>query len=101
MDKNEQAEVSIEEKQLLLDEINSNDIGIELVHIVFAYCFLLLCVISIAPKIYIASNIYYLSKDINDLQSRKEALKAENAALQQKLESVKFNFLTLEIEEIK
>lgn len=101
MDKNEKSEVSMEEKQLLLHEFNSSDTGIELIHIIFAYCFLLLCIIFVAPKIYIANNIYYISKDINDLQSRKEALKAENADLQQKLESVKFNFLTLEIEEIK
>ncbi len=101
MDNNEKTEVSLEEKQLLLDEVDSNDVGIELIHIIFAYGFLLVCIIFIAPKIYIANNIYYVSKEIQDLRSIKEALKSQNSDLQQKLESVKFNFLTLEIEEIK
>lgn len=99
MDKNE--EVSLEEKQLLLNDIDSSNVGIELIHIFFAYCILFICIIFFIPKIYIANNIYYVSKEINDLQSRKEALKTENADLQQRLESAKFNFLTLDIEEIK
>ena len=94
-------EVSLDEKQDLLDNLDDNNEGIELRHIFFAYAILFLCIIFFAPKIYLSSNIYYASKDINELQSRKEALKAENAELQQRLEVVKFNFLTLEIEEIK
>lgn len=98
MNKNE---VSLYEKQNLLNNLDDNNEGIELRDIFFAYAILFLCIIFFVPKIYLSSNIYYISKDINDLQSRKESLKAENAELQQRLESVKFNFLTLEIEEIK
>ena len=94
-------EVSLDEKQNLPSDLDNDCEGIELRHIFFAYAILFLCVVFFAPKIYLSSNIYYTSKDINELQSIKEALKAENAELQQRLESVKFNFLTLEIEEIK
>ena len=93
--------VSLDEKEDLLDHLDDENEGIEIKDIFFAYAILFLCAIFFVPKIYLSSNIYYISKEINDLQSRKEALKAENAELQQRLESVKFNFLTLEIEEIK
>ena len=98
MNKNE---VSLDEKRELLNNLDDDNEGIGLREIFFGYAILFFCIIFFVPKIYLSSNIYYLSKDINDLQSRKEALKAENAELQQRLESVKFNFLTLEIEEIK
>lgn len=95
-------EVSVDEKRALLDDFDNNDDeGIELRHIFFGYAILLLCVVFLVPKIYLSNSIYYVSKEINELRSRKEALKTENAELQQRLESVKFNFLTLEIEEIK
>ena len=66
-----------------------------------AYAILFFILLLFMPQIYLANNIYYASKNINDLKSQREALRDENGNLQQKLESLKFNFLTLEIEEIK
>lgn len=66
-----------------------------------AYAILILVLVLFMPQIYLANNIYYASKNINYLKSQREALRDENGDLQQKLESLKFNFLTLEIEEIK
>lgn len=66
-----------------------------------AYTILFLILLLFMPQIYLANNIYYASKNINYLKSQREALRDENGNLQQKLESLKFNFLTLEIEEIK
>lgn len=66
-----------------------------------AYAILFFILLLFMPQVYLANNIYYASKNINDLKSQREALRDENGDLQQKLESLKFNFLTLEIEEIK
>ncbi len=66
-----------------------------------AYAILFLILLLFMPQVYLANNIYYASKNINYLKSQREALRDENGNLQQKLESLKFNFLTLEIEEIK
>lgn len=66
-----------------------------------AYAILFFILLLFMPQVYLANNIYYASKNINYLKSQREALRDENGNLQQKLESLKFNFLTLEIEEIK
>lgn len=92
--------VSLEEKQQLIEELEESE-GISLGDIFIAYGAFFLLIVVLLPKIYLANSLYYLSKDINYLQSQKEALKDENSNLQQQLESTKFNFLTLEIEEIK
>ena len=42
------------------------------------------------PKIYLANNIYYTSKDINKLYANYVSLKEENRFLQQQLEDMKF-----------
>ena len=42
------------------------------------------------PKIYLRSNIYYVSKDINRLYSHYISLQAENIFLAQQLEDMKF-----------
>ena len=73
----------------------------EIVALFVAYAILFLILLLFMPQVYLANNIYYASKNINYLKSQREALRDENGDLQQKLESLKFNFLTLEIEEIK
>ena len=42
------------------------------------------------PKIYLRSNIYYISKDINKLYAHYISLQEENTFLAQKLEDMKF-----------
>ena len=73
----------------------------EIVALFVAYAILFFVLLLFMPQVYLANNIYYASKNINYLKSQREALRDENGDLQQKLESLKFNFLTLEIEEIK
>lgn len=51
--------------------------------------FVLLLLLSI-PKIYLSNNIYYASKDINQLYSHYMSLKEENKFLIQQLEDAKF-----------
>ncbi len=42
------------------------------------------------PKIFLANNIYYVSKDINRLYAHYTSLKEENKFLVQQLEDMKF-----------
>ena len=42
------------------------------------------------PKIYLRSNIYYISKDINKLYAHYISLQEENTFLSQQLEDMKF-----------
>lgn len=56
--------------------------------IVFSMLFLAL--VLYFPKIYLANNIYYTSKDINKLYAHYTSLKEENRFLQQQLEDMKF-----------
>ncbi len=93
---------SADEKEALLQPLDrrlskQSEIGALFV----AYAILFLILLLFMPQVYLANNIYYASKNINYLKSQREALRDENGDLQQKLESLKFNFLTLEIEEIK
>lgn len=86
------------EKDLLLSHTHThNDTNALFV----AYSILFLMLLIFMPQVYLANNIYTSSKNINLLKSQKDALRDENSDLQKRLESVKFNFLTLEIEEIK
>ncbi len=101
MDNNVSNDVGIEEKQALIEDFDSKNEGISFKMIFIAYGLLFLILLIFIPKVYLANNIYYASKNINYLKAQKEALKDENSELQQRLESMKFNFLTLDIEEIK
>ncbi|AXH12447.1 hypothetical protein [Halarcobacter bivalviorum] len=51
---------------------------------------LILALILFFPKIYLANNIYYVSKDINKLYGHYISLKEENKFLAQQLEDMKF-----------
>ena len=56
--------------------------------IVFALLFFALALYF--PKIYLRSNIYYTSKDINKLYAHYISLQEENTFLSQQLEDMKF-----------
>lgn len=51
---------------------------------------LILALILFFPKIFLANNIYYVSKDINKLYAHYTSLKEENKFLAQQLEDMKF-----------
>ena len=58
--------------------------------ILLVFSLLALALILFFPKIYLANNIYYVSKDINKLYAHYTSLKEENRFLQQQLEDMKF-----------
>ncbi|MGX2983024.1 hypothetical protein [Helicobacter sp. 23-1045] len=93
------APISHAEKRALLHPLPQKQSDINALFMALAMLFLILLIF--IPQVYLANNIYSASKNINYLKTQKEALRDENSDLQKQLESLKFNFLTLEIEEIK
>lgn len=58
--------------------------------ILIVLCILFFSLILFFPKIFLANNIYYVSKDINKLYAHYTSLKEENKFLAQQLEDMKF-----------
>ena len=58
-----------------------------------AFCMLFGTLVLFFPKIYLANNIYYLSKEIATLQTNKEILNEENKKLRRELEDITFQFV--------
>ncbi len=61
---------------------------------VAGYIMLFVLIISV-PKIYLSSNIYYLSKEIANLQTQYAMLIDENRRLKHDVESLRYKFLIL------
>lgn len=88
----------MDEKEELLsyiEESEEKELGVKLLLLMIA--FVLLMMFLFVPKIYLRSEIYYTSREIDNLKIQKESLVAENKALQKNLEDSKFRFLTAEI----
>lgn len=86
------------EKEELLDYLEENEereLSVKLLLIMIA--FVMVVMFLFVPKIYLRNEIYYISREIGNLEIQKESLVAENRALRKKLEDSKFRFLTTEI----
>lgn len=81
-------------KQELLDEIQQleqEDNGLDFKTILLGLGILFTITILCAPKIYLASQIYYVSAQTNMALDNYKSLKEENIHLRKKLEVLKFN----------
>ena len=58
--------------------------------LIIVFVLLLFALFLYFPKIYLRSNIYYISKDINKLYAHYISLQEENTFLAQQLEDMKF-----------
>lgn len=58
--------------------------------LLFAALCIIFAVVVFVPKIYITSNIYYLSRDIASLRTQESVLSEENKELSKKLENMRF-----------
>ncbi|MDE6978249.1 MAG: hypothetical protein K2O85_01605 [Helicobacter sp.] len=97
----EKIEMTSKEKEQLLDEYaryreESTNLNLKNLLTIFGILFLVLALF--VPKIYIRSNIYYISRDILQLQTQANALLEENKHLKKQLEDLKFRYLILDFE---
>ena len=58
--------------------------------LIIVFVLLLFALFLYFPKIYLRSNIYYISKDINKLYAHYISLQEENTFIAQQLEDMKF-----------
>lgn len=89
------------EKEQLLNEYDlyrEQSTNLSLKSLISVFIILLLVLVLFAPKIYIRSNIYYISRDILQLQTQADALREENKHLQKQLEDLRFHYLILDIQ---
>ncbi|TLD96762.1 hypothetical protein LS71_003930 [Helicobacter jaachi] len=92
-----QSRVSQWEKDLLLESdeapVGKPHQGLGLRELKIASLILLLVLFLCMPKIYLTSNIYYLSKDIASLQTQYDMLNDENKRLKHDIEQLRYEFL--------
>ncbi|MWV62919.1 hypothetical protein DCO58_01620 [Helicobacter saguini] len=88
--------ISSNEKEELLN-FKVQEQGISKFNLLTAFCILLLVLSIIIPKIYLANNIYYVSRDISRLNSEKNLLDEEKIKLDKEIETINNKHLMLEI----
>lgn len=83
---------TLDKDQLLegIDELHFEEKGLGFKTVILGVMALITIVAIVFPKIYINSNIYRLSLEINTLYSNAKSLKEEQRFLAQKLEAVKY-----------
>lgn len=71
--------------------------GLDINALFWAYVILIFSLVIVLPKIYLASNIYYVSRDISKLKTQENLLKEENNRLERDLEDVRFKYLMMNL----
>ena len=77
----------------LLDEVKeviSREKKLDIVFFLSTVGIMMLVFLTLFPKVYLNSQIYYKSRYIKTLEYEREALKEENVAIKTKVESIKF-----------
>ncbi|WP_095294822.1 hypothetical protein [Helicobacter sp. 13S00482-2] len=83
-----------EKEELLFDDEKK---GLDINALFCAYVILIFSLFIVLPKIYLSSNIYYISRDISKLQTQENLLKEENNRLERDLEDVRFKYLMMNL----
>ena len=73
-----------------LDKVQRKEENIPFQTLVWTYIVLLFVLMFILPKIYIANQIYYISRDINHKYHKYTALIEENRHLRKKIEQLQY-----------
>ncbi|MCZ6105353.1 hypothetical protein O6B34_04670 [Campylobacter ureolyticus] len=71
---------------------NIDEKGLSLFDLVVAFLILALAVAIFVPIIYIRNEIYYISRDIEELRVKHSVLVEENKDLENKIEALKFKY---------
>ena len=94
-----QNESAVREKDLLLEEYDealSQAENISFKNLLFVFLAIFVVLLLLLPKIYISNQIYYNSKNINNLYNTYTALKEENAHLKRELELARYQIEVLD-----
>jgi cell division protein FtsB len=90
----------MKEKELLLDTFSDLDTqeNIPPKYLYITLAFMVIMLLILGPKIYLTNNIYYESIKFNKNYNEYNTLKEENAILRQKLEKLKFELSSNDID---
>ena len=83
----------MQEKEELLtlhDEEQNREVNLSFKTLVMVYLAVFIALAIFLPKIYIANQIYYISRDIADVSGKRDMLLEENRALNIKLENLRY-----------
>ena len=83
----------MQEKEELLtlhDEEQKREVNLSFKTLVMVYLAVFIALALFWPKIYIANQIYYISRDIADISGKRDMLLEENRALSIKLENLRY-----------
>lgn len=81
------------EKEELLelhDDEQKREINLSFKMLIMVYLAMFIALAIFLPKIYIANQIYYISRDIADISGKRDMLLEENRALSIKLENLRY-----------
>lgn len=93
---NDDTRVEDDEKEMLVVDIADEYIeGLGAKEIRISFVILFAILLLFVPKIYLASTIYYLSKEITSLQAQHDMLLEENKHLKHDVEDLRYEFLIL------
>lgn len=88
--------LNLEEKEAVWEmDFNSKEISFRFVCLVLVCMFVALLLF--IPKVYICNNIYYVSRNLIQLQAQLDSLNEENKYIKKQLEDIKFKNLTYEL----
>ncbi len=71
--------------------------GLDVWYLIVVYIGLLAVLLICVPKIWLSNSIYYISRDINKLQTQSDLLKEENKRLQNEREILRYQYLNTQI----
>ena len=84
-----------EKDELIESTKKSKEQGLGFKELRNAFILVLLVLLLCVPKVYLANTIYYLSKDIINLQTQYDILLDENKRLKHEVEDLRYKFLIL------
>lgn len=87
--------IRTDEKEGLYNEERRS--GLDVWYLIVVYIGLLAVLLICVPKIWLSNSIYYISRDINKLQTQSDLLKEENKRLQNEREILRYQYLNTQI----
>ncbi|MCE3036557.1 hypothetical protein LW135_01740 [Helicobacter sp. faydin-H20] len=91
------------ESQALIDAIDAAEelhfVGLSPASLFLAFCIFISIVIFFSIKIFLVNHIYYSSREITKLQERYNLLYEENKFLKKELESLRFQYRIINLED--
>lgn len=79
-----------DEKNELLEQTDIAEENISFHQLLLVFLVIFIALVVLLPKVYISNQIYYLSKEVSDLNSKKDVLLEEKSLLRSKIEEISY-----------